>query len=65
MAGACECGNEPSVSIKCGELLDLQTTWLASQGGLCSMEQGSNYKHHNDNAVDRQLVAIAVIKLIK
>jgi hypothetical protein len=22
MAGACECGNEPSGSIKCGEFLD-------------------------------------------
>jgi hypothetical protein len=22
VAGSCECGNEPSVSIKCGEFLD-------------------------------------------
>jgi len=22
LAGTCECGNEPSVSIKCGEFLD-------------------------------------------
>ena len=29
MADACECGNEPSGSVKCGELLDwLQTSWL-------------------------------------
>jgi hypothetical protein len=30
-AGCCECGNEPSGSIKCGEFLD---TWE----GICSME---------------------------
>ena len=30
----CECGNEPSGSIKCGEFLDC----LASQERLCSME---------------------------
>jgi hypothetical protein len=34
VAGTCECGNEPSGSIKCGEFLDR----LASQEGLCSME---------------------------
>jgi hypothetical protein len=34
VAGACECRNEPSGSIKCGEFFDL----LASQEGLCSME---------------------------
>ena len=29
MAEACECGNEPSGSVKCGEFLDqLQTNWL-------------------------------------
>ena len=29
MADACECGNEPSGSVKCGEFLDkLQTSWL-------------------------------------
>ena len=38
MAGTCECGNEPSVSIKCGEFLDLAENRLASQEGLCSME---------------------------
>ena len=26
VAGTCECGNEPSVSIKCGEYLDLLKT---------------------------------------
>ena len=26
MAGACECSNEPSGSIKCGEFLDQLTT---------------------------------------
>ena len=29
MAGPCECGNEPSGSIKCGEFLD----WLVSFSG--------------------------------
>ena len=29
VADACECGNEPSGSVKCGEFLDqLQTSWL-------------------------------------
>jgi hypothetical protein len=29
MAGTCECGNEPSGSIKCGEFLDwLRTCWV-------------------------------------
>ena len=32
MEGCCECGNESSGSIKCGEFL------LASDEGLCSME---------------------------
>jgi hypothetical protein len=31
VAGFCECGNEPSTFIKCGDL-------LASQKGLCSIE---------------------------
>jgi hypothetical protein len=31
VAGAYECGNEPTGSIKCGE-------FLASQEGFCSME---------------------------
>jgi len=34
VAGICECGNEPSGSIKCKEFLDL----LASQEGLCCVE---------------------------
>ena len=29
MAGTCECGNEPSGSIKCGEFLDKLQTRLA------------------------------------
>jgi hypothetical protein len=37
LAGACECGNKPSGSIKCGEFLDkLQA--LASQERICFME---------------------------
>jgi len=31
----CDCGNEPSGSIKCGEIL---TSRLATQEGLCSVE---------------------------
>ena len=38
VAEACECGNEPSGSIKCGEFLDQLQTKLASQEGLCTME---------------------------
>jgi hypothetical protein len=36
VAGSCECGYEPSGSIKCGEFLDSEDL-LASEG-LCSME---------------------------
>ena len=33
VADACECGNEPSGSVKCGELLDqLQTSITLAQG---------------------------------
>ena len=35
MAEACECGNEPSGSVKGGEFLENQ---LVSQEGLCTME---------------------------
>jgi hypothetical protein len=38
VAGSCEHGNGPSVSIKCGEFLDQLSVLLASQEGLCSME---------------------------
>ena len=41
MADACECGNEPSGSVKCGEFLDQLEKHLASQEGLCTMEQVS------------------------
>ena len=37
MAGTCECGKEPSCSIKCGEFLDLLKNMLDSQG-LCAVE---------------------------
>jgi hypothetical protein len=37
VAGSCEHGDEPSVSIKCGEFLDQLSVLLAPQG-LCSME---------------------------
>ena len=36
VADACECGNEPSGSVKCGEIL--AENQLASQEGLCTME---------------------------
>ena len=39
MAGTCECGNESSDSVKCGEFFLLAENRLASQEGLCSMEQ--------------------------
>jgi len=36
VAEACECGNEPSHSVKCGEFLDqLQTSYLLKD---CTME---------------------------
>ena len=39
MAEACECGNEPSGSVKCGKLLYyVVANLLASQEGLCTME---------------------------
>ena len=41
MAGTCECGNELSGSIKCGEFLDLLRTGLAYQEELCSTEEVS------------------------
>jgi hypothetical protein len=34
IAGTCECGNEPSGSIKCGEFLDWLKNSLACQEGL-------------------------------
>jgi hypothetical protein len=43
VAGSCEHGNEPSVSIKCGEFLDWLSVLLGSQEGLCSMELVSYY----------------------
>jgi len=36
-ADNCECGNEPSGSIKYGEFLDLLRNYLASEG-LCSVK---------------------------
>ena len=43
MAGTCECGNEPSGSIKCDDFFfRLAENRLASQEGLCSMERVRN-----------------------
>ena len=38
MAGTCECGNEPSGSIKCAGISSLSENRLASEEGLCSIE---------------------------
>ena len=38
VAGTCECGNESSGSIKCGEFLDIAENRLGFQEGLCCME---------------------------
>ena len=38
MAGCCECGNELSISIKCGKISCLTEDLLVSQEGLSSME---------------------------
>ena len=38
MAEACECGNEPSGSIKMRGISLLAANQLASQEGLCTME---------------------------
>ena len=38
VADACECGNEPWGSVKCGEFLDQLQTSLASQEALCTMQ---------------------------
>jgi len=37
VADACECDNEPSGSVKCGEVL-LAANQLASQERLCTMD---------------------------
>jgi len=37
VAGTCECGNEPSNSMKCGGISWLDENRLASQEGLCPM----------------------------
>ena len=41
MAGSCECGNEPSSSIKCEDFFLLDENRLASQEELRSMEKVS------------------------
>jgi len=38
VAGTCECGNEPSGSIKCGEFFLQADVRLVSQARLCSVE---------------------------
>jgi hypothetical protein len=41
VAGFCEHGNEPFVSIKGGEFLEYLSVLLASQEGLCFMQLAS------------------------
>jgi hypothetical protein len=38
VVGACEGGNEPSGSIKCGGISSLAAELLSSQKGLCSID---------------------------
>ena len=38
VSGSCKCGNEPTGSIKCGEISSVAENLLASQEGLCSRE---------------------------
>jgi len=38
VADACECGNEPSGSVKCGGCLDYLQKQFASQEGHCTMQ---------------------------
>jgi hypothetical protein len=45
MAGSCECGNEPSGSIKC-EKVRVAEDLLAPQEGLCSMELVISFTTH-------------------
>jgi hypothetical protein len=41
VAGCCEHGNEPSVSVKAGNVLISRAEWPSSgQEGLCSMQLG-------------------------
>jgi len=40
MADACECSNEPSGSVNCGEFFWLVANGLAAQEGLCTVEYG-------------------------
>jgi hypothetical protein len=61
VAGGCECGNEPSGSIKCGEFL-VFVDLLSSQEGFSSVElvfllfcsdmfQDRNLKHYNTRCI--------------
>jgi hypothetical protein len=38
VASFCECGNDSSGSIRCGEFFDVAQDLLVYQEGLCSME---------------------------
>ena len=47
VADACECGNEPSGSMKCGEFLDqLQTSQLLKKDSAPWSKQVSKYLSH-------------------
>ena len=52
MAGTCGYGEELSGSINAGNFLNsCKVYWLASQEGLCSMEQVSKYTQSVSNTV--------------
>ena len=45
MAGTCECGNEPSGSIKCGEFLDLLQTGLLLKKDSAAWSEAAELFH--------------------
>jgi hypothetical protein len=45
VVGACECGNELSGPVKCGEFLGWLRNQLASEEGLCCMELKFTLEH--------------------
>ena len=64
MAGVCECGNQPSVSIKGREYLVLVEDLLVSQERLCSVQLVifMSYIRYINSPVDSVLVSNRIIK---
>ena len=55
VADACECGNEPSGSVKCGEFLDqLQTSQLLKKDSAPWSKQISNNKKFDTIQIDSE-----------